>query len=156
MKINPKAKLWLVISVATILLLVGLTITMDNRRTNLWLSEFPSQTIYQFPPNFLWGAASAAQHVETQQNTDWTAFELDAVENGRSGTGELPGVALSGHIKDIDKYSAVVRTKKTNYDEMFDVDLSLAKAMGHNAYRFSISWARLFPNQDMLLSLIHI
>ena len=33
---------------------------------------------------------------------------------------------------------------------MFDVDLSLAKAMGHNAYRFSISWARLFPNQDML------
>lgn len=150
MKINPKAKLWLVILVATILLLVGLTITMDNRRTNLWLSEFPSQTIYQFPPNFLWGAASAAQHVETQQNTDWTAFELDAVENGRSGTGELPGVALSGHIKDIDKYSAVVRTKKTNYDEMFDVDLSLAKAMGHNAYRFSISWARLFPNQDML------
>ena len=98
MKMNPKAKLWLVILVATILLLVGLTITMDNRRTNLWLSEFPSQTIYQFPPNFLWGAASAAQHVETQQNTDWTAFELDAVENGRSGTGELPGVALSGHI----------------------------------------------------------
>ena len=62
----------------------------------------------------------------------------------------MPGVALSGHIKDIDKYSAVVRTKKTNYDEMFDVDLSLAKAMGHNAYRFSISWARLFPHQDML------
>ena len=51
-------------------------------RTDLWTSNFPEQQEYRFPKNFLWGASSAAQHVESQQPSDWTAFELEVIKKG--------------------------------------------------------------------------
>ena len=84
-----------------------------------------------------------------RQNSDWTEFEIDAAKNGRSGTGVEIGVALPGHIKDIDKFDENIRRHKTNYDKVFNTDFAIASDMGHNAYRFSISWARLFPEHGM-------
>ena len=162
-----KFKVLLVALTALVFVVAIVTSNSGNQRTKLWLSEFPDEDRYEFPKGFLWGAASAAQHIETQQNSDWTEFEIDAIKNGRSGTGGEIGVALPGHIKDIDKFDESVRRHKTNYDKVFNTDFAIASDMGHNAYRFSISWARLFPEHGMSspdpagvdyynLSLIHI
>ena len=70
--------------------------------------------------------------------------------NGHTDTNPKPGYAKPGHINSLDKYSLEVRTKKTNYDEVFNEDFKLAEAMGHNGHRFSISWARLFPKEGMV------
>lgn len=138
--------LLLVLSIAIVAVMLP---SFGKKRTALWLSDFPDEASYQFPVGFLWGAASAAQHVESQQASDWTAFELDAFEQGRTSTDPRPGYAKPGHINSLDKYSEEVRRKKTNYDEVYDQDFLLAEQMGHNAYRFSISWARLFPREGM-------
>ena len=144
-----KFKVPLAALTALVFVVAIVTLNSGNQRTKLWLSEFPDEDRYEFPKGFLWGAASAAQHIETQQNSDWTEFEIDAAKNGRSGTGVEIGVALPGHIKDIDKFDENIRRHKTNYDEVFNTDFAMASDMGHNAYRFSISWARLFPEDGM-------
>lgn len=102
-----------------------------------------------FPDDFAWGVAVAAQQVEHQQPSDWTAFERRAVAEDLTGTGDRPGVAKPGHIHDLTKYPAEVRQKKTDFDRLFADDFARLAAMGLNSYRFSISWSRLFPRPGM-------
>ena len=109
----------------------------------------PSQQRALFEDNFLWGAGSAAQHIEHQQASDWTNFERQVIKDGNTSTDARPGFALPGHINSLDKFSESVRLRKTNFDNVFDQDFALASKLGHNTHRFSICWARLFPTRDL-------
>ncbi len=102
-----------------------------------------------FPDDFAFGVAVAAQHVEHQQPSDWTAFEKRVIAEGLTGTGDKPGQAKPGHIHDLDKYPEEVRRKKVDFDSRFADDFAELAALGLNSYRFSISWARLFPRPGM-------
>ena len=102
-----------------------------------------------FPDDFDWGVAVAAQHVEHQQPSDWTAFERRVIAESKTGTGDKPGQAKPGHIRDLDKYSAEVRLKKVDFDTRYESDFRELAKLGLNSYRFSFSWARLFPRADM-------
>ncbi len=103
---------------------------------------------YVFPTGFLWGTATAAYQIENTQDDDWAVFEKDVLANHRVEQ-LAPGQAKAGHIHKLADYSAEVRAKKTDFDARIDADLAMAAAMKHNAYRFSISWSRLFPRPDM-------
>jgi len=76
-----------------------------------------------FPPGFLWGAATSAHQVEGGNvNNDWWAFE------------QHPGsAALESSLDGIDHYH--------RYKE----DFELVASLGHNAHRLSIEWSRLEP-----------
>lgn len=52
----------------------------------------------RFPDRFYWGVAIAGQQAESQQPSDWTAFEEDAFRHARFGTGPTLGEALPGNI----------------------------------------------------------
>ena len=115
-----------------------------------WTSGWSAETALTFPKDFYFGTATAAQQIESQSPSDWTAFELEAIAKGRTDHGSAPGVAKPGHIAELDKYSLDVRTRKTDYDRRYDEDFAAAKqVLGNNAYRFSFEWARLFPREDM-------
>ena len=103
---------------------------------------------YTLPEKFMWGTSTAAQQIETQQKTDWTDFENSAYKNRRFDT-LAPGKAKPGHIHNLGAYSKEVIKKKTDHDARIEKDLALAKKLGHNAYRFSVDWARLFPKPGM-------
>ena len=103
----------------------------------------------RFPPHFYWGVAIAGQQAESQQPSDWTAFEEDAFRNGRFGTGPTPGEARPGHIHDLGHWSAAVRREKTGFETRYPADFAMAQDLGLNAFRFSIEWARLFPRAGM-------
>jgi beta-glucosidase len=103
----------------------------------------------RFPKNFYWGVAIAGQQAESQQPSDWTAFEEDAYAHGRFGTGATPGQSRPGHIHDFGKWSATVRREKAGFETHYPADLAMAQDMGLNAFRFSIEWARLFPRPGM-------
>ena len=75
-----------------------------------------------FPDDFTWGVAVAAQHVEHQQPSDWTAFERRVIREGKTGTGDQPGQAKPGHIRDLDTYSETVRRKKVDFDDRYADD----------------------------------
>lgn len=82
-----------------------------------------------FPKQFTWGVASAAFQVEGASNIDgrgpsvWDAFC------------DTPGKVFDGHTGEIACGS---------YDRV-EEDADLIQNLGANAYRFSISWSRLFP-----------
>ncbi|GBE21724.1 beta-glucosidase A [bacterium BMS3Bbin01] len=76
-----------------------------------------------FPRRFLWGTATAAHQVEGGNwNNDWWAWEHDPAS---------PCVEPSGDA--VDHYH--------RYRE----DLGLLADLGFNAYRFSLEWSRLEP-----------
>lgn len=88
------------------------------------MSEFP-----QFPPGFIFGAATASYQIEGAPKEDgkgpsiWDEF---AHTPGKIVTGETGDVAC-------DHYRRVRE------------DVQLMKELGLNSYRFSISWPRILP-----------
>ena len=103
----------------------------------------------RFPHHFFWGVAIAGQQAESQQPSDWTAFEEDAFRHGRFGTGPTPGTAKPGNIHGLGKWSAKVRREKAGFETRYEEDFATAQSLGLNAFRFSIEWARLFPRAGM-------
>lgn len=81
-----------------------------------------------WPPGFLWGTATSAHQVEGGDLvSDWTRFESQAGrvrERARSGE-------AAGH-----------------WDRVAE-DIGWMEKLGANAYRFSISWARLEPRDGV-------
>ena len=85
-----------------------------------------------FPPGFLWGTATAGYQIEGAVAEDgrgesiWDRFS------------HTPGKIERGETGDVacDHYHRVRE------------DVDLMADLGLNAYRFSISWPRLFPNGD--------
>ena len=80
-------------------------------------------SLLSFPPNFLWGTATAAHQVEGQNfNNDWWDWE------------QTPG-----HIKHGDTSRVACDWWNGRYREDFD----LAQGLGTNALRLSVEWSRL-------------
>lgn len=75
--------------------------------------------------NFLWGAATSSHQIEgSNKNNDWWAWE----QQGHIDRKEVSGDA-------------------TDHWNRFREDLGLAKELGLNAYRFSIEWSRIEPEE---------
>ena len=76
-----------------------------------------------FPPDFLWGSATAAHQVEGGSvNNDWWAWE----HSPGSGCVEPSGDA-------IDQWNR------------FDADFALLASLGQNAHRISLEWSKIEP-----------
>jgi beta-glucosidase len=103
---------------------------------------------FKFPPGFFWGAATSDHQIERAQPDDWTVFEKRAFREKKQDK-SADGIVLPGHIYNISTVPADWIDKKTDFDSHFADDLAACRQMGHNAHRFSISWARLFPRAGM-------
>ena len=83
----------------------------------------------EFPEAFLWGAASAAYQVEGGWDADgkgpsvWDTFC------------KLPGTTFQGSNGDV----------AVDHYHRFREDVALMAEQGLTAYRFSVSWPRIFP-----------
>jgi beta-glucosidase len=92
-------------------------------------SKQNGESMRRFPDGFLWGTATASYQIEGAWNEDgkgesiWDRFAhtLGKIQNGDTGD-----VALDHYHR---------------YKE----DVQLIKSLGTGAYRFSISWPRIFP-----------
>jgi 6-phospho-beta-glucosidase len=84
----------------------------------------------EFPKEFLWGSASASYQIEGGASADgkgpsiWDTYSRIEGNTFKNTTGEVA----------IDFYN--------KYEE----DILLMKEMGLKAYRFSVSWARIYPD----------
>jgi beta-glucosidase len=80
-----------------------------------------------FPPDFLWGTATAAHQVEGNNcNNDWWAWEQD----GRILEGHRSGLAC-------------------DWWQRAEADLDRAAEMGTNAHRLSVEWSRIEPEPSV-------
>ena len=82
-----------------------------------------------FPEGFLWGSASAAYQVEGAWDTDGKGKSIwdDFVR--------IPGKTFMGTNGDV----------AVDHYNRYKEDVALMAEMGLKAYRFSIAWARIFP-----------
>lgn len=83
-----------------------------------------------FPPNFAWGAATAAYQVEGA-----------AFEDGRKSSvwdmfTRKEGAVFNGHTGDV----------ACDHYHRFPEDVAIMKQIGLKAYRLSISWPRILPD----------
>lgn len=91
------------------------------------MTENAPAGILKFPEGFLWGAGTSAYQVEGgSTNSQWSEFE----RAGGIRTGEPSG-------------------KACNWWEDAERDFDLAKAMGLNSLRLSVSWARIEPEEGI-------
>ena len=78
--------------------------------------SYEDHSLPQFPKDFLWGVATSAYQVEGDCNNTWTEWE------------KVKGLEASG--------------KACEHKQRYKEDVQLIKALGVNAYRFSINGAR--------------
>ena len=89
----------------------------------------PAPHSLQFPPGFLWGCATSAYQIEGAVAVDgrgrtiWDTFAHTPGKIYQGGTGDIAD----------DSY------------HRFADDVRLLKELGAKTYRFSIAWARIFP-----------
>lgn len=96
----------------------------------------------QFPDDFLWGGATAANQYEGGWDEDGRGPSIDDVFTG--GTVNTPrritippeaGAFYPNH-------------EATDFYHHWKEDIALFAEMGSKVYRMSISWSRIFPNGD--------
>jgi len=85
---------------------------------------------FQFPADFVWGAATASYQIEGAWNEDekgesiWDRFS------------HTPGKVLDGDTGDV----------ACDHYHRWEDDLKMIKALGLKAYRFSVAWPRVLPS----------
>jgi beta-glucosidase len=86
-------------------------------------------SVSQFPPEFLWGVATASYQIEGAVDEDgrgksiWDTFA------------HTPGKTLNGESGDL----------AVDHYHRYADDVALMSDLGLNAYRFSIAWSRILP-----------
>jgi beta-glucosidase len=109
------------------------------------------QPTAKFSKRFLWGAATSAHQVEGGNHNQWTVWEL---ENAKA-----KAVQAEYHIKDYESWDRIKTFAKNPYNYVADKladhynryqeDFDLLQKMHMNAFRFSVEWSRIEPNEGV-------
>ena len=91
-----------------------------------------SKLFCPFPDGFLWGAATAAYQVEGAARDDGRGASVWDTFCRR------PGATAMDHTGDV----------ATDHYHRYKQDVALMKELGLKAYRFSVSWPRVFPDDS--------
>jgi beta-glucosidase len=83
-----------------------------------------------FPAGFIWGAATASYQIEGAWDEDGKGESIWDVAV------HTPGKIKNGDTGDI----------ACDHYHLYEEDIALMKQLGIKAYRFSVSWVRIFPS----------
>lgn len=94
-----------------------------------------------FPKNFLWGGAVAANQCEGAYNVDGKGLSVqDVLPKGIAG--ERKGIITEEPTKDNLKLEGI------DFYHHYKEDIKLFAEMGFKVFRTSIAWSRIFPEGD--------
>lgn len=103
----------------------------------------------KFPKHFLWGAATAAHQVEGNNHNQWSIWEL---ENAKAKSVQAEYLYDDypswDHIKtEARSPSNYVTGALADHYGRYNEDFDLLQKMNMNAFRFSIEWSRIEPEE---------
>jgi beta-glucosidase len=118
---------WLValLAIGALLWFAVCGIFILTRPTLTFTPEELARPAVPLPAGFLWGTATSAHQIEGGNDNDWTRFE-----------------SVPGNIEGGDTSTVAV----DHWNRMAE-DVALMKTIGANAYRFSIEWSRVEPEE---------
>lgn len=97
----------------------------------------------QFPKNFLWGGAIAANQAEGAYNLDGRGLAVtDFMKRGTSDTRK------SDFKFEIQEDAFYPRHEAIDFYHRYKEDIQYLAKMGFKVFRISISWSRIYPNGD--------
>lgn len=105
----------------------------------------------KFPPTFLWGASTSAHQVEGGNHSNWSVWELEnAKALAKAAEYKLGHLPIWPEVKDLasspDNY---ISGRAIDHYHRYEQDFDLLQTMGLNAFRFSIEWSRLEPEEGV-------
>ena len=104
-----------------------------------------------FPADFMWGGASAAAQIEGAWNIDGKGLSgAECIVGGGQHNSTQDNVTLAELKAALANSSAQKYPKRHGNDfyHHYREDIRLMAKMGFRAFRFSISWSRIFPHGD--------
>ncbi len=108
-----------------------------------------SKLILKFPKHFLWGASSSAHQVEGGNHNQWTVWELENAKilasKAKYQANNLP--KWNDIKKDALNPANYVSGKATDHYNVYEQDFKLLKQLNMNAWRFSVEWSRIEPEE---------
>jgi beta-glucosidase len=104
---------------------------------------------HSFPSSFYWGAATAAHQVEGNNHNQWTKWELETAQQKAAVAAErFSSFPIWESIKDqAIRPETYISGELMDHYHRYEADFDLLTAMHMNAYRFSIEWSRIEPEE---------
>jgi beta-glucosidase len=103
----------------------------------------------KFPKRFLWGVSTSAHQVEGGNHNQWSVWEQ---ENAKANAAQ--GRAQYGDLQKYEMIESQVRSPENyvsgtaaDHYTLYENDFDLAKKMQLNAFRFSVEWSRIEPQE---------
>ncbi|MDB5167487.1 MAG: putative beta-glucosidase [Candidatus Saccharibacteria bacterium] len=104
---------------------------------------------HQFSKRFLWGASTAAHQVEGGNHNQWTVWELEnAKAKAAQASYHYDHYVSWERVKDQAKNpSNYVSDTLADHYNRYEEDFKLLGDMHMNAFRFSVEWSRIEPEE---------
>lgn len=105
-----------------------------------------------FPKNFYWGASTASHQVEGGNINQWSEWELaHAAQLAKTAKKRLQHViadweSIQEQATDPANY---VSGRGVDHFRRYEEDFDIAKKLNFNAFRFSIEWSRIEPEEGV-------
>lgn len=104
-----------------------------------------------FGHRFYWGAATSAHQVEGNNHNNWSVWELENARSlAKSAEYKLSDLPIWSQIRaqatDPDNYVSGIAI---DHYRRYELDLAIAQKLNLNAYRFSIEWSRIEPEEGV-------
>jgi beta-glucosidase len=103
----------------------------------------------EFGRDFMWGASVAMYQTDGCDNTQWARWELEnashLAKNYENNFKQVP--QYKDFITEATKPENYVARDGIRHREFHEQDFDILKDLGFNAFRFSIEWARVEPEE---------
>ncbi len=103
-----------------------------------------------FPPKFLWGASTSSHQVEGHNHNSWSEWEKAKAsrlaKQAARRYSRLPNwQEIKSQAQDPGNY---ISGAACDHYHRFPEDFQIAKSLGLSAYRFSLEWSRIEPEEN--------
>ncbi len=104
---------------------------------------------FRFPKRFLWGVASSAHQVEGGNHNNWSVWELqNARALAKAASYKQSELKVWPEIKkQASTPNNYVSGRAVDHYNRYEEDFEIARKMSLNAFRFSIEWSRIEPEE---------
>lgn len=108
-------------------------------------------TEFRFPRRFLWGVSTSAHQVEGGNHNNWTVWELEnARTQAKSAEYKIGHLPIWSEVKNqATQPENYVSGLAVDHFNRYEADFDIVKKMNLNAFRFSVEWSRIEPEEGV-------